>query len=506
MSQFFPGRCFANGDFAFAHTDRELPAMVLRSLHPFPRRIRLAAAIPLLAAFATASAQSPHSPQTQRTGDALITSDPSGMLQTSTPSGSIDTGNPFFQSLGSNGRSCKACHRQAEGWTISAAEVRQRFNATNGLDPIFSLVDGAVSPLADVSTLSARESAFSMLLNRGVIRVGLPMPANAEFRLTAVDDPYGYASAAQLSLFRRPVPSTNLIWDTAMMWDGRETFAPFQPPMDDGLDREDIRSSLESQALHAILGHEQATVTPDPATVDAIVDFESHLVTAQIYDRDAGMLNELGGMGGAGILAQQRFWVGINDPFGNDPTLEPFDPRAMRLFDNWNDPNARFNQGRGAQARAAIARGEALFNSMKIEISGVAGLNDVTGKPVIEGSCSTCHNAPNIGNHSVGAPLNIGISDASRRTPDMPLYTLTNNSTGQSVQTTDPGLAMLTGKWADIGKFKGPMLRGLAARAPYFHNGSAATLTDVVNFYDSRFHIGMTPQQKSDLVAFLSAL
>ena len=102
--------------------------------------------------------------------------------------------------------------------------------------------------------------------------------------------------------------------------------------------------------------------------------------------------------------------------------------------------------------------------------------------------------------------MNIGVADASRRTPDLPLYTLTNDATGQTVQTTDPGLAMLTGKWADIGKFKGPILRGLAARAPYFHNGSAATLLDVVDFYDTRFNVHMSAQQKSDLVAFLSAL
>jgi cytochrome c peroxidase len=67
-------------------------------------------------------------------------------------------------------------------------------------------------------------------------------------------------------------------------------------------------------------------------------------------------------------------------------------------------------------------------------------------------------------------------------------------------------LARLTGKWPDIGKFKGPILRGLAARAPYFHNGSAATLMDVVDFYDTRFNVHMSTQQKSDLVAFLSAL
>ncbi|MDQ6868712.1 MAG: hypothetical protein M3178_10015 [Pseudomonadota bacterium] len=51
-----------------------------------------------------------------------------------------------------------------------------------------------------------------------------------------------------------------------------------------------------------------------------------------------------------------------------------------------------------------------------------------------------------------------------------------------------------------------PILRGLAARAPYFHNGSAATLLDAVNFYDQRFNIGFTDQQKEDLVNFLKTL
>ena len=65
---------------------------------------------------------------------------------------------------------------------------------------------------------------------------------------------------------------------------------------------------------------------------------------------------------------------------------------------------------------------------------------------------------------------------------------------------------MITGKWADIGKFKGPILRALAARAPYFHNGSAETLEDVVSFYERRFNIGFTAREKADLVAFLRAL
>ena len=50
------------------------------------------------------------------------------------------------------------------------------------------------------------------------------------------------------------------------------------------------------------------------------------------------------------------------------------------------------------------------------------------------------------------------------------------------------------------------MLRNLAPRAPYFHNGFAADLATAVDFYDTRFNIGFTKQDKSDLVAFLRSL
>ena len=88
----------------------------------------------------------------------------------------------------------------------------------------------------------------------------------------------------------------------------------------------------------------------------------------------------------------------------------------------------------------------------------------------------------------------------------MPLYTLKNKTTGEEVQTTDPGRALITGKWKDIGRFKGPILRGLPARAPYFHNGSAKDIEAVVDFYDQRFGIGFTDQEKADLIAFLRTL
>jgi cytochrome c peroxidase len=65
---------------------------------------------------------------------------------------------------------------------------------------------------------------------------------------------------------------------------------------------------------------------------------------------------------------------------------------------------------------------------------------------------------------------------------------------------------MVSGKWAHIGRFKGPILRGLAARPPYFHNGFAKDLGAVIDFYDTRFNLHLAAQQKSDLVAFLRAL
>jgi cytochrome c peroxidase len=209
-------------------------------------------------------------------------------------------------------------------------------------------------------------------------------------------------------------------------------------------------------------------------------------------------LNASGALGGARELSGQRFYVSINDVLGADKYGNPFSPRVFGLYDAWED-----NRN---PDRARIQRGQELFNTRQFDITGVGGLNDALGVPVLRGTCTTCHDSPNVGNHSIPFPINIGTSDGSRRTPDMPLYTLKNHQTGEIVETTDPGRVLITGRWADIGKVKGPVLRGLATRAPYFHNGSAASLRDVVSFYMQRFNIGFSEEEIRDLVAFLLAL
>jgi len=102
--------------------------------------------------------------------------------------------------------------------------------------------------------------------------------------------------------------------------------------------------------------------------------------------------------------------------------------------------------------------------------------------------------------------VNLGLAGEARRTPDLPLYTLRCVATNQVIRTTDPGRALVTGRCRDIAAFKLPTLRGLAARPPYFHNGSAATLDDAVSFYDRRFGIGFTAYERADLLAFLRSL
>lgn len=415
-----------------------------------------------------------------------------GKSQSFSTNGALDTRNPFFQSLGSNGRSCFTCHQPDQGWTVTPQKIQQRFNATGGLDPIFRTNDGSVSPLADISTLKARRQAFAMLLSKGLVRIGLPIPANAEFELAQVDDPYGYASSNELSMFRRPLPSTNLRFLSAVMWDGRESVPSF-----------DLQTNLIHQALDATQGHAQLVGTLSESQLNDIVNFEMALSTAQVSDKKAGKLDASGARGGPILLQRETFFIGVNDPLGGNFTGAAFNSASMTMFDAWGKT---FVFGPQDAARAAIARGERLFNSKEFAVTDVAGLNDKLNIPSIQATCTLCHDSPNVGNHSVALALNIGLADASRRTPDMPLYTLRNKLTGDLKQTTDPGRALITGKWSDIGKMKGPVLRALAARAPYFHNGSAATLSDAVDFYNTRFNIGFTEQEKSDLVAFLQSL
>ncbi|MDQ6758508.1 MAG: hypothetical protein M3Z32_01425, partial [Acidobacteriota bacterium] len=417
----------------------------------------------------------------------------------------IDLTGPFFQALGANGRSCASCHRPAQGWTVSAEEIKNRFEMTQGLDPIFRTNDGSnCDQNIDTSTVGGRRQAYSLLIKKGLFRITISVPTDAEFNVVSVVNSHGCADPSTLSLYRRPLPSTNLRFLSAVMWDGRESSPSATQKITFLTNPGDLVADLAHQSLDATNGHAQGSIPLTAAQQQAIVDFEMALTTAQASDRLAGALNASGANGGPANINTQTmgaFYIGINDPLGGNPKGVPFSPAIFNLYNAWKESDPQ-------SPRASIVRGQTLFNSKRINITGVGGLNDDLNLPSIAGTCGTCHDSPNIGNHSVSAPLNIGVSDVNSplNVAYLPSITLQNRSTHEIKTITDPGRALITGLWKDVGRLKGPVLRGLASRAPYFHNGSADSLADVLEFYNKRFNIGFTPQEKKDLIAFLNTL
>jgi len=190
--------------------------------------------------------------------------------------------------------------------------------------------------------------------------------------------------------------------------------------------------------------------------------------------------------------------------------------------------------------KASIARGEVIFNTRTFTIYDEPGVNLALGNPAKGSTCATCHGGVYVGNDAAAPLHRNGIMDNSNNTsdgepltvmaptPDFPLFAFycststpipffqhlvndTENCPGGVIPcnefiTTDPGRGLVTGKCADLGQMKTPIMRGVGARAPYFHGGQATTLLDAVNFYNNRFNIGLSAQDKQDLVNYLNTL
>jgi cytochrome c peroxidase len=435
-------------------------------------------------------------PDSQVASSALeATPNPAGIAETFHTTGVIDRTNPFFQRLGTNDRTCETCHSPAQGWTITAAATTALFNATGGVAAIFNPLDEGARPDADVSTVDARRAAYEKtLLRLGLTRFPQNVPATAEFAVTAVDDPSGFATPTQLTRFRRSTPTANEAKVASTNW----TAGPH-----------DVPTQLFNTVSGAARFHAQR---PDAVPADQAAaqrDFQLGIFFAQTVDAVAGRLDAAGAKGGPVNLAAQPFHVGINDMTGADPTGRPFSRKVFDIFDAWSVFNTG-NSGSGSQSnanrrRAAIYRGQQIFNFHEFPITGVHGINDVFGRQTVRGTCSTCHNVPNVGGHAVFRMFDIGAADEEFCANDIPVLTIQHKVTGETREVCDLGRGG-NGVWADVGGFRAPPLRGLAARAPYFHDGKARDIKEVVDFYHHRFDLDLSGDDRDDLVAFLSAL
>jgi hypothetical protein len=465
----------------------------------------------------------------------------SGALEILNTAGTIDTrGHPFFAPLGTNGRACVTCHQPADGMSLAVSTVRERWEATNGQDPLFAAVDGRNCP----NLPAGDPAAHSLLLTRGLIRIALPWPPRdaggapvpVEYTLEVVRDPtgcntdpeYGLASAnPTVSVYRRP----RVVANTKYLTHNNFGVGPFiaksglpavrDPdtgvPTSMNMMADARATTLKLQAQDAARTHLQLPNGLAPAELERLVDFERQLYAAQAFDSAAGDLARRAGLGfGPKNLAAAPAGV-----LGNNTTRFVFPLDAAWLE---RSPDVLEGGDEIREARQSIARGHDVFMFRTFFIRDSMHLNSVgLGNPV-KRTCSTCH-----GMHMTGmdvangwmdigttnlpwareAPLNPWTKDA----PQLPLFKITCNADvaphpflGSVIYTQDPGRALISGKCNDVGAIVMQQFRGLAARAPYFSNGSAATLRELVDFYDRRYSIGYSEQEKRDLVAFLGAL
>ncbi|GAB6167377.1 hypothetical protein JCM19992_33770 [Thermostilla marina] len=165
--------------------------------------------------------------------------------------------------------------------------------------------------------------------------------------------------------------------------------------------------------------------------------------------------------------------------FGTEPTADGF-AKAVAAFERTilagNSPYDRYQAGDESAMSEAAVRGMNLFEEV---------------------GCADCHTPPLFSS-----------------------YEYYNAGVGMDKENPDIGRKEVTGDDADTGAFRVPSLRNVADTAPYFHDGSAATLEEAValmaaggkdnphrsDMFDTVREAKITPEQQKDLVEFLKAL
>jgi cytochrome c peroxidase len=146
--------------------------------------------------------------------------------------------------------------------------------------------------------------------------------------------------------------------------------------------------------------------------------------------------------------------------------------------------------------RTIISRNSAfdkfvLGDAKALDESAKRGMNLFTGKA----RCILCHNGPNFTDNQFH---NLGVPQVGPQKVDLGRYNITLRE-------------------SDKGAFKTPTLRSITETAPYMHDGAFATLEEVIDFLDKGGEanpqlshlmkpLGLSPQEKTDLIAFLQAL
>jgi hypothetical protein len=462
-----------------------------------------------------------------------------GILNTAGPQET--KGHPFFEPIGKNGRACVTCHQPADGMSVSVASIRERWAATKGKDPIFAAIDGKNCP----NLPQDDPASHSLLLNRGLFRIFLPWPPKAadgsaiepEFTLEVVRDPtgcntdpvYGLKSPNPLiSIYRRPRVVANLKYATHQKFGVNafigKTGTPASRDPDTGkpvsmnLLSDARQPTLKTQAVEAAVTHLQFDGRISDEQIARITAFENQIYSAQVMHTGAGSLVE---PDGPPAFGPRNLAKGDEGVLGNNTTRYVFP-----LGNAWKEgPGLKPQPANVANMRASIRRGHDVFFFRTFWIKDSMHLNTVgLGNPT-KRTCGTCHGMHMTGMDTANGWMDIGTTNLpwakevprnpwnNNARPDLPLFKITCKAgvpphpyLGPTFYTQDPGRAIISGKCNDVGTIVMQQFRGLAARAPYFSNGSAANIRELIDFYDRRYNIQYSESEKQDLEHFLSSL
>jgi cytochrome c peroxidase len=358
--------------------------------------------------------------------------DDTGRVQTqSSDPSTLNATNPFFDpSIGTNGQACVTCHEPQTGITITPPFIRDRFEDTNGTDPLFRANDTANNPFTTTHT----RDDYSVFLKLGTPRIGEKVQQAAtpnDFTVVAANDATNAVFAAPdmfplstdpqhpgvaggtLSIFRRPLVNVNLNFASAVLWDGRADTTNIGPNS-----ATDTTSQVDGAITTLLLGPGlkggSATIL---AQEDAIANFMTGVYTDQVRDNRAGNLAGHGAIGGVDNLIALSASSTRPCVFDKLGTLTPFVAAVtggdtvppstctpvvgggpnFTMFAAWASLTPCSNDGDGDRdedgecrndARLSIARGENIFNNTL----------DFVG-----GHCTSCHSANNLGNNPSAA-------------------------------------------------------------------------------------------------------
>jgi cytochrome c peroxidase len=352
--------------------------------------------------------------------------------------------------LGGNGRSCADCHMPSEGFQLSPAAARARFDALqaklefnkNADDPLFRPVD------ADDFRINGDNAIdFSNLVENGLIRITMPLPLNVKL----IDPATGQTTdETSVDLWRAvmPVPNVAITGPDGVLpiWPPGPPRPPIMGQDPNGPNRQggyqhDARfGTLQEQARGALFAHAQVSVEPPARMLDDLAAFQQTLFSSPGVELLAGAI------------------LSGSTPFPDpDPELNELEQQGKVVF------NRACAQCHGGTLHPSGSTPETTFVRPIVRYHNI---QTACPRPATDGY----------------APCPERLARNART------YRITlANGTFQFVTTSDPGRLLLTGQPADLGVMDVTQLRGISRTAPYFHNNSAATLEEMLDHYDAFF-------------------